>query len=294
MSHNAIRALALVGITASLLGATTLSAPVSRAATPASSCAVVSTHIGDSGVLVREIQSRLHLSVDGRFGPATKTATVAFQNKHRLLADGVVGPITWSALGGFPCSVIGNPAAPSISAISPSLATRMKTSYRAGCPVPLASLRYVKVPYWGTDQRYHVGELVVNANIASLSANAFSTLARNHFPIRQMRLVDDFGGSDDASVKADNTSAFNCRRITNGPGWSMHAYGKAIDINPWVNPYVYHGHPQYGVSTYVARTAAPGKILHGDATYRAFTAAGFTWGGDWTDGVLDYQHFEHK
>ena len=263
-------------------------------ATVASSCSVVTTLSGDSGVLVSATQSRLRVTTDGQFGPRTKAAVVAFQKSHRLVADGIVGPLTWSALGGFPCSAVGTPVAASVSSITPALATRMKTSYRAGCPVPLSGLRYVKVSYWGYDQRYHVGELVVNASIASATVTAFNALARNHFPIQQMRLVDDFGGNDDNSVKANNTSAFNCRRITNGPGWSLHAYGKAIDINPWVNPYVYQGHPQYGVSTYVSRTPGKGKILRGDATYKAFTAGGFTWGGDWKTGVLDYQHFEHR
>lgn len=293
MSHNLVRLLAGTGA-AVALGATLVAAPSASAATSTLSCSVVATKSGDSGVLVSAIQSRLRVSVDGVFGPRTKAAVVAFQKSHRLVADGIVGPLTWSALGGFPFSAVGTSVAASVSSITPALATRMKTSYRAGCPVPLSGLRYVKVPYWGYDQRYHVGELVVNASIASATVTAFNTLARNHFPIQQMRLVDDFGGNDDNSVKANNTSAYNCRKITNGTGWSMHAYGKAIDINPWVNPYVYQGHPQYGVSTYVPRTPGKGKILCGDATYKAFTAGGFSWGGDWKAGVLDYQHFEHR
>ena len=277
------------------LAATIAAATPAHAATsPTTSCAAVSTQSGDSGVLVTAVQSRLHLSADGQFGAHTKAAVIAFQRAHRLSVDGIVGPVTWRALGGFPCAVVGSPAAASVSPISSATASRMKTSYRAGCPVPLSALRYLKVPYWGYDQRYHVGELVVNADIASITVSAFSSMARNHFPIQQMRLVDDFGGSDTRSVKANNTSGFNCRKITNGTGWSMHAYGKAVDVNPWVNPYIYQGHPQFGVSTYVSRTPGKGKILHGDATYKAFIGGGFTWGGDWKTGVLDYQHFEHQ
>lgn len=245
-------------------------------------------------MLVKTVQSRLRIAADGQFGPQTKRAVIAFQKAHGLTSDGVVGPVTWRALGGFPCSVVGSVAPASVSPISTALAARMKTSYRAGCPVPLSELRYLKVSYWGSDQRYHVGELVVNAGIAAITAAAFTTLANNHFPIQQMHLVDDFSGNDDRSVKANNTSAFNCRKITNGTAWSEHAYGLAIDINPWVNPYVYHGHPQYGVNTYLPRTPGPGKILRGDTTYKVFINASFTWGGDWTDGVLDYQHFEHQ
>ena len=56
------------------------------------------------------------------------------------------------------------------------------------------------------------------------------------FPIRSLRTVDEFGGSDDDSMAADNTSAFNCRDAVGGSGWSQHAYGKAIDVNPRENP----------------------------------------------------------
>ena len=46
------------------------------------------------------------------------------------------------------------------------------------------------------------------------------------------------GANDYASMRADNTSAFNCRSVVNRPGVrSPHARGRAVDINPWENPY---------------------------------------------------------
>lgn len=58
---------------------------------------------GSRGEAVRAAQSALRakgyrISVDGVFGSGTRAATVAFQKKASLSADGIVGPRTWKAL----------------------------------------------------------------------------------------------------------------------------------------------------------------------------------------------------
>jgi murein DD-endopeptidase MepM/ murein hydrolase activator NlpD len=45
------------------------------------------------------MQAKLGVNPPGPFGPLTHKAVVAFQRKHKLLADGIVGPLTWSKLG---------------------------------------------------------------------------------------------------------------------------------------------------------------------------------------------------
>ncbi|WP_170119893.1 peptidoglycan-binding protein [Branchiibius hedensis] len=58
---------------------------------------------GSSGSLVKVLQQRLGtVSVDGQFGAKTAAAVKAFQRSHKLVADGVVGALTWKALGGLP------------------------------------------------------------------------------------------------------------------------------------------------------------------------------------------------
>lgn len=59
---------------------------------------------GDQGHSVVELQRRLGVRTpDGLFGPETEAAVKAFQSKHGLAADGLVGPATWNALGFFAC-----------------------------------------------------------------------------------------------------------------------------------------------------------------------------------------------
>jgi peptidoglycan hydrolase-like protein with peptidoglycan-binding domain len=56
--------------------------------------------LGSAGPSVVWVQQQLHVTADGKFGPATAAAVRNFQARHGMAADGVVGPQTWAALGG--------------------------------------------------------------------------------------------------------------------------------------------------------------------------------------------------
>jgi hypothetical protein len=166
------------------------------------------------------------------------------------------------------------------------------SSWHRGCPVALDALRLVRVRYWGFDRGAHMGNIVVHRHVADEVAHAFGRLYDARFPIRRMKLVDRYGASDRRSMAADNTSGFNCR-YRNGVccTWSMHAYGKAIDIDPVENPEIWSGgvSPPSGAA-YVDRSQHRRGMIHrGDAVCSAFHAAGWAWGGRWRSP--DYQHF---
>jgi hypothetical protein len=172
-------------------------------------------------------------------------------------------------------------------------ATRLHSSWRPGCPVPLEDLRLLTLEHWGFDGTEHRGELVVHADHAEAVVGVFRTLFEARFPIERMELVDAFGADDDAVMAANDTSGFNCREVVGRPGvWSQHASGLAIDINPLVNPYVLGPddvRPPAGVA-YLDRTRdAAGLIRDGDVAVAAFAAIGWEWGGTWD--MPDYQHF---
>jgi len=176
-----------------------------------------------------------------------------------------------------------------------------KNSYRAGCPVPLKDLRYLKLTYIGFDNKEHIGELIVNKSVVNDVVNIFKELYDIKYPIRKMELVSNYNGSDFASIEADNTSAFNCRFIDGTKKWSNHSFGKAIDINPIENPYVSKsGHTSHKKSyKFVKRVrinnTAPYKamILKNDKIVKIFKKYGWRWGGDWRC-CKDYQHFDKK
>lgn len=147
--------------------------------------------------------------------------------------------------------------------------------------------------FWGFDGRPHTGTMIVNASVAGAVLEVFGRLYAQRFPIRQMQPVDVYGGSDPASMAADNTSAFNCRNAVapGPPRWSAHAYGEAIDVNTVENPYVEGNdvQPPAG-SAFVDRSMhRPGMAFYGGELVSAFAAVGWQWGGRWSDP--DYQHF---
>ncbi len=166
------------------------------------------------------------------------------------------------------------------------------TSWRPGCPVRIGDLRLLRASYRGFDGATHQGVLVVNVDAVPAVVAALRSLFDARFPIRRMRLVEGYGADDDRSMAADNTSAFNCRRVTGSGTWSEHAYGRAIDVDPLENPEIRGSvvSPPGGAA-YVDRSRrAPGMIHAGDATVRAFAAVGWRWGGYW-HSPKDYQHF---
>ena len=165
-------------------------------------------------------------------------------------------------------------------------------SWRPGCPVGPARLRLLRLSYWGFDGKQRIGSLVVRDRVAADVVRVFRRLHAARFPIRRLRKVDAYRGSDDASMAADNTSAFNCRFVSGTRRWSQHAYGEAIDVNPVENPYVQGSRvsPPAG-RHYVDRSRVrPGMALSAGVLVRAFAAAGWQWGGRW-GGTPDYQHF---
>ena len=173
-------------------------------------------------------------------------------------------------------------------------------TWRTGCPVDRAGLRDVDVPYVGFDGATHRGTLVVNADVSASVADVFARLYRDRYPVHSIVPVEQFGGDDNASMAADNTSAFNCRRSgqANAPSAaSPHANGRAVDLNPYENPWVdprcacFQPDAYYGSHRVVARSTPAGRavIVKGGPAWRAFTSAGWTWQDNST---ADYQHFD--
>ena len=107
-----------------------------------------------------------------------------------------------------------------------------------GCPVAATDLAWIRLTFWGFDAQRHTGELLVHRTVADDIVGVFRTLYRQRFPQEQV-----------GDRRARSTRTRQPRATATGPGrscagrspaasyFSQHAYGLAIDVNTFQNPY---------------------------------------------------------
>jgi hypothetical protein len=179
-----------------------------------------------------------------------------------------------------------------IGPVTPAVRERMGTTWSPRCPVGLDELRYLTVTFRGFDDLAHSGELVVAASEAEDVVSVFRALYAADYPIEEMRLPTTADLEAHPTGDGNDTAALVCRPTTGGTSWSAHAYGLAIDLNPFQNPYEKGDVvlPELA-SSYLDRSwQRPGMIQPGSLVVREFARIGWAWGGAWST-LKDYQHF---
>lgn len=184
--------------------------------------------------------------------------------------------------------------------------TEEQKEYITGCSYPVTDesleisyedLFYVHILHYNFEGEVSVGELICNSAIAGDLLEIFYELFLNEYQLEKVTLIENYGGDDELSMADNNTSCFNYRVVAGSKKLSQHAYGLAIDINPFYNPYVTYPDGDVkvapaGSEIYTDRTKDfPYKIDENDLCYKLFKEHGFTWGGDWNSSK-DYQHFQ--
>jgi len=151
-------------------------------------------------------------------------------------------------------------------------------------------LAYLVVDHVTFDGGTSRGELVVAAALAPRVVSLFRRLWQLGFPIRQLRLVDDYAASDDRSMSADNSSAFNFRVVDGTDELSQHALGRAIDLNPVENPWRRSDRllPAEGAAFTDRTNIRAGMIVRPGPVVAAFDELGWEWGGDWRHAFDDH------
>ena len=177
----------------------------------------------------------------------------------------------------------------SVAPVPPEVVAR--STWQEACPVTLDELRYVTVSFWGFDDLPHTGELLLHRDVADAVAGVFGDLFAARFPIEDMYVTPPAELDAPNTGDGNATAAFVCRPTRGSSHWSEHAYGLAIDINPFHNPYVRDGSLIPGLAaTYADRAdVRPGMLVPGEGPIEAFAAIGWEWGGAWSNPI-DYMH----
>jgi hypothetical protein len=178
----------------------------------------------------------------------------------------------------------------SIGPIPPDVLAR--SSWQEGCPVGVEDLRYLTMSHYGFDGEFHTGEMIVNATVAEDVVRVFARLHEERFPIEQMRVIRAEEIDDHPTGDWNETTSFVCRPAVGSSNWSQHAFGLAIDLNPFHNPYLKGDLviPELARAYTDRDHVREGMILEGDVVVEAFAEIGWAWGGDWNT-LKDWMHF---
>lgn len=155
--------------------------------------------------------------------------------------------------------------------------------------------KLIKLKYYSFDGRIHQGQMVLDKDLVKDIKKVFDVALKEKFPIKSVIPVSDLRfrkngrWDDDLSMAAGNSSSFNYREITGGGRLSNHAYGRAVDLNTFQNPYI-KGKISLPPGAKYDPTA-PGTFTSDNPIVKTFISLGWAWGGNWKSPI-DYQHFE--
>ena len=153
-----------------------------------------------------------------------------------------------------------------------------------------AELELVEVRHYDFDKQVHRGQLVVHRELAGGLRKIFEALVNARFPIERMIPIVHYEWDDARSMAANNTSAFNYRFVPGTDRLSHHARGRALDLNPFLNPCVNGTVVEPRGASY--NPDRLGSIVRDGPVVQLFRMYGWQWGGVWNDPT-DYHHFEY-
>ncbi len=155
----------------------------------------------------------------------------------------------------------------------------------------LARLALINVEYYSFDGLLHRGQVLLDSALAEDVKGAFRLIKATRFPVFSVIPTMDrrFMEEDERAATENNSVAFSHRRVAGTDRMSNHSFGRALDLNPAINPYIRSDYrfPE-GVEYDPTRL---GALSPDGPIARYFKDHGWEWGGDWTDRK-DYMHFE--
>lgn len=154
----------------------------------------------------------------------------------------------------------------------------------------ILNLSLVDVLYYSFDGKKHQGQILVSRELEDDVYELFNFIEKTLFPVGRVIPIVSYQWSDHQSMADNNSSSFNFRVIEGTAQLSMHALGKAVDINPVQNPVIYPD----GVVAPEGAKYQPGErgtLTADHPVVMEFLKHGWHWGGHF-EHPKDYHHFE--
>lgn len=158
----------------------------------------------------------------------------------------------------------------------------------------LEKQRIIDVLYYSFDGQIHQGQIVIDIDLMEDVIGAFNLILDLKFPVGMVKPAANeslaISEGQDVLISNLNLSAGFCyRNKTEKEEFSNHAFGRAIDINPYLNPYIRGNVIVPPGAVYDPNQA--GTLTPNYPIVKYFKEKGWNWGGEWTDRK-DYMHFE--
>ncbi|HYF96608.1 MAG TPA: M15 family metallopeptidase [Patescibacteria group bacterium] len=163
-----------------------------------------------------------------------------------------------------------------------------KTLIEKGADAPkeiLDELTLAEIPFINFQDNMSVGQLVVHQDLLAEIQSIFKKIKDVGFPIEMMNPLGDKKRPD----TTNNTSCFNFRYISGTKTLSQHSFGRAIDINPLLNPY--YGRKGIAPKGATYDRSRPGTLTKNSNVVKVFESYGWEWLGRQKQHP-DYMHFE--
>jgi hypothetical protein len=146
------------------------------------------------------------------------------------------------------------------------------------------------VLYYSFDELKHHGQIIIDADLEDDIFAIFSLIEKQRFPIGKAIPIVQYNWKDHDSMADNNCSGFNFRMIEGTTRLSLHATGRALDINPLLNP-VFYTNGRVAPTGAIYNTKKPGTFTGENLVVAEFLKRGWRWGGNF-DKPRDYHHFQ--
>jgi hypothetical protein len=151
-------------------------------------------------------------------------------------------------------------------------------------------LELIVVRYYSVDGKLHQGQILTNKRMAEKIKSMFEIMLKVRFPVAHAIPVVKYNWDDEQSMEDNNTYSFCYRNA----GFSKHAKGLAIDINPFFNPVRWKGGYTYRKDKPVGAVYdpnVPGTFSVDSKMVHQFKELGLRWGHSFSMKYDDH-HFE--